>query len=159
MAAISFFDQYLQRNCAFIHGHTRKALSACVHSVMGGASVSSSSIGRGLPGRSRTKSKIKRVDRLLGNGRLHDQLPDIYAAMAGSVLSARLRPVILVDWSSFEHGNQWALLRASVAVDGDHLWSVQHVRNGHRHPDHDCAYPRHRGRGHHDGGGWHRGHY
>lgn len=24
---------------------------------------------------------------------------------------------------------------ASVLVDGDHLWSVQHVRNGHRHPE------------------------
>ena len=66
---ISFLDRFVHDNCAMLRGHSRRALMAATESLMGGAQLTLSNLGRRLSGNSRTKHKIKRVDRLLGNER------------------------------------------------------------------------------------------
>jgi hypothetical protein len=58
------------------------------------------------------------VDRLLGNGHLHREREQVYAALAMQAPGRMERPVIVVDWSDFEPGRQFAMLKAAVPVGG-----------------------------------------
>jgi hypothetical protein len=64
------------------------------------------------------KHNIKRVDRLLGNDALHQELPQIYEALAQQHLAHVKNPVILIDWSDLTADGRWQLLRASIALEG-----------------------------------------
>ena len=124
---ISFLDRFVHDNCAMLHGHSRRALMAATESLMGGAQLTLSNLGRRLSGNSRTKHKIKRIDRLLGNDRVHEQRLDLYRALAAQVLAHRDAPVVIVDWSDFNPGHQWLILRASLAIDGRALTLYEEV--------------------------------
>ena len=118
MAATSFLQRFMTCNCSFIHARRRGALLRVVDSLMGGAKLNLSALGRGLAGRGRTKNKIKLVDRLLGNERIHDERTAVYETLTRWVLTPRSRPVILVDWSDLETGHRVQMLKAAVAIDG-----------------------------------------
>lgn len=59
----SFFNNALSP----FHQYRKNALIAATAALINGASLTLSSIGRYMPGRSQVKNKIKRADRLLGN--------------------------------------------------------------------------------------------
>ena len=61
MAVFSFLQRFIERNCPFIHARRRNALVRVVDSLMAGAKLNLSSLGRGLAGAGRTKHKIKLV--------------------------------------------------------------------------------------------------
>ena len=77
-------------------------------------------IGRNLSGKAKVKHKIKRVDRLLGNTKLHVDLINIYQAIAQSIYTSLPYLVIAVDWSGCCRSD-YHLLRASLVVDGRSL--------------------------------------
>ena len=96
MAASSFVQRFIARNCPFIHVCRRGALVRVVESLMSGAKLNLTALGRGLGGQGRTKNKIKLVDRLLGNRHLHRERATVYGELTRWVLASRSRPVILV---------------------------------------------------------------
>lgn len=64
------------------------------------------------------KHQIKTVDRVLGNQHLHRERGDIYRAPAKTLLAGTRWPLIIVDWSDFELGREWLMLKAAVPVGG-----------------------------------------
>jgi hypothetical protein len=56
-------------------------------------------LGRSLGSTTSAKHRIKRVDRFLGNPRVHQDLQHWYTAMARRLLRGNRRPVILIDWT------------------------------------------------------------
>lgn len=94
------------------------ALSDAVSGVKSGARLSLTSIGRklGEDATSTEKHCIKKIDRLLGNQRLHDSRTDFYQAIASHFSLHNYLPII-VDWSSV-YDQSFVLLRASVAFKG-----------------------------------------
>ena len=111
-------DRWFERNCCWMHRACAKALIGAVSGLLRGGTLTLTHLGRSLPGSSFTKHKIKAVDRLLGNSRLHRERLDVYREMSATLLSGAQRPVILVDWSDFEPGHRWLMLKAAVAVHG-----------------------------------------
>ena len=72
-------------------------------------------MGRHLKSTTRVKHRIKRVDRFVGNPRVHAELPKIYKTVAAMIIKSE-HPVILVDWTVIAE-DRWALV-ASVASKG-----------------------------------------
>ncbi len=81
-----------------------------------GAQLTLTSLGRWLPGPALRKHSVKRIDRLLGNNRLHLKLAACWAALAA--LPAKGRIVLLIDWTGANDGKQWWVLSASLAAAG-----------------------------------------
>jgi hypothetical protein len=83
-----------------------------------GGKLSLTHLGRSLSGPAQVKHQIKTVDRLLGNQHLQRERDGIYRAIARTLLLGNKQPIIIVDWSDFELGRQWLMLKAAVPVGG-----------------------------------------
>lgn len=99
-----------------VHAKRREALAMAVNTVVQGAAVSITEMGRGLAGSGRLKHQIKRMDRLVGNRLLHDQRWGFYRLCSERLLTGTARPLILIDWSEFSVDQGQQLLRAAVPV-------------------------------------------
>ena len=101
-------------------GHAARAatITRVVNALLSGGKLSLTHLGRNLAGPSHVKHQIKAVDRLLGNAHLQRERDGIYRAIAATLLFGNSRPVIIVDWSDFELGRQWLMLKAAVPVGG-----------------------------------------
>src|SRR6478752_5621392 len=100
------------------HAVRAAALVRVVGALLFGGKLSQTQLGRSLTGVARVKHQIKAVDRLLGNQHLHRERDDIYRALARTLLAGTRRPLIIVDWSDFELGREWVMLKAAVPVGG-----------------------------------------
>lgn len=108
---------FFHNSLSFLHTYRRNALIAMSLSLVHGASLTLTSIGRHLPGAARVKHKIKRVDRFLGNPLVQRDIPDIYQAITQRVISGLSCCIIAVDWSSCWR-QDYQMLRASLLCDG-----------------------------------------
>jgi hypothetical protein len=84
-------------------------------------------LGRSLRSRAEVKHNIKRMDRLLGNEQLYEQLQSIYAALVQFILGSAQNPIIVVDWTELSWDGSYQLLRAAVPVDGRALSIYEEV--------------------------------
>jgi hypothetical protein len=108
----------LSEHCPSIHKKRVVSLCDVTDAAVSGSTLTLSDLGRGLSGPASIKHNIKRVDRLLGNKALHQELPQLYAALAQQHIAHLKNPVILIDWSELSADGSWQLLRASIAFEG-----------------------------------------
>lgn len=99
-----------------IHKARFKALTAAVDAVAQVGRLSLSAIGRAAPWATRPKHAIKRVDRLLSNGRLRLECGPLFGVVGRWVLGETARPVLLVDWTKVTEG--FHALVAAVPLGG-----------------------------------------
>lgn len=99
-----------------VHLARCRAVFAVANALVGSGRLSLTNLGRAVATRTSPKHGIKRVDRLLGNPRLHAEREAFYRAIAGRVLGKSRRPVIIVDWTAVTP-KLWALV-AAVAFEG-----------------------------------------
>lgn len=118
MHALSILHRALVLHCPWMHAKRRLSLLATVRAVIFGSRLMLSDLGRGLRGRTVVKHNIKRVDRLLGNAKLHAETAPVYEVLARHCLVGVSMPLIVVDWSDLSADRRWQLLRASVALEG-----------------------------------------
>lgn len=104
-----------------MHKVRRKNLSASVSSLISGASLSVTSLGRNIECNTSEKHQIKRSMRLCSNYHLHDEITLVYSKLCLKIIGQQLTPVILIDWSDLDPRKDLFLLRAAVAVDGRSL--------------------------------------
>jgi hypothetical protein len=118
MHAMTMLHRLLSKSCPYIHKKRLESLCAVTGAAVSGAALTLSDLGRGLASRASMKHNIKRVDRLLGNEALDQELPQLYQALAQHHLAHLKNPVIIVDWSDLTPDGRWQLLRASIAFEG-----------------------------------------
>jgi hypothetical protein len=111
-------SRWLEERRLVEHKTRNAALVRVVAAALDGAKLSLTHLGRARSGDTFEKHHIKAVDRLLGNPRLHVERAGIYAAIGRTVLRGIKRPVIVVDWSDFEPGRKFALLKAAIPIGG-----------------------------------------
>ncbi|WP_387468497.1 IS4 family transposase, partial [Photorhabdus sp. RM323S] len=99
------------------HQYRQNALIDATMALINGASLTLTSIGRFLPGQAQVKNKIKRVDRLLGNTALHNDIPAIFNNITAMITRQLPLCVIAVDWSGYP-SQEYHVLRASLLCDG-----------------------------------------
>ncbi len=101
-----------------IHQIRFNALLAGVESLLNGAFLTVTALGRGVSSPAREKHNIKRMDRLLSNAHLQRERPRLYQALCHYLCATQARPIILVDWTDIVEQDRLMLIRAALAVDG-----------------------------------------
>jgi hypothetical protein len=115
MRAAEILRQF-RKNLGGVHLARCRAVFAVAHALVGSGRLSLTNLGRAVATRTSAKHGIKRVDRLLGNPRLHADREAFFRSIARRVLGNTLRPVVIVDWTAVTPG-LWALV-AAVAFEG-----------------------------------------
>lgn len=137
MHALTILHRILSTSFPEIHAKRLASLLAAVEAVVSGSRLTLSDMGRGLSGSVAVKHNIKRIDRLLGNGSLHAEIPALYEALVRQHLAGMSMPLIVIDWSDLTPDRQWQLLRASVAAEGRSMTLYEQV-----HPQSRATSPR-----------------
>lgn len=127
MHPVAVLHKHLQEAIPSLHGTRLKALMAAVSSVLCGAQVSITSLGRNLPNAAFIKHKIKRMDRLIGNARLCQERWRFYAVLTQWLVRGLPHPLILIDWSPLSDDQEFHVLRASLPVKGRALTLYEEV--------------------------------
>ncbi|HEY3985557.1 IS4 family transposase [Cedecea sp.] len=117
MPARQVCQNFFRDTLAPFHKYRQNALLDATIALINGASLTLTSIGRYLPGAAQVKNKIKRVDRLLGNDSLHQEIPLIFKSIISMLTNQLSLCVIAVDWSGYP-SQEYHVLRASLLCDG-----------------------------------------
>lgn len=100
-----------------LHLTRKKAVFACVSSLVQGAQATVTAIGRDIHSTAHEKHNIKRADRLLSNKKLSADALGIYQRMARLLISPNSKPIVLIDWSDLDESKRNFLIRASLVTD------------------------------------------
>jgi len=117
MHVIKLLHKQLQKT-ASIHKKRLASLFDVVETAMQTQYVTLTGLGRRLSSSIKTKHKIKKVDRLIGNKHLHKERIEIYKELSRRLIGHRKTPHIIVDWSPLAEGSYYYFLRASLATKG-----------------------------------------
>jgi len=107
----------LDKSGAIQHKGRLKSVMAAVSSVMSGANLDLTSMGRHMNKEIKPKSKIKEIDYLVSNGHLHRERLCIYKSVNEWIIGQEKLLFIAIDWSSIV-AHQHHLLRASIIRKG-----------------------------------------
>lgn len=118
MHAFDMVVRFIESQLSAMHAGRRRVLAQAVAAVMSGHYLSLTRIARGLSGSVRLKAALKRIDRLIGNGRIEQE-----ARLVGALLLEQLSKLegpllIAVDWSAVNPGSSFVELRAAVSYPG-----------------------------------------
>lgn len=103
-----------------MHALRRTTLLRAVEALIAGRRLVLIDLARSWPEAEFIRAPLKRLDRLLGNPRVHAERERIYAGMVQWLIRSE-RPVILIDWCRLKRDGRWHLLRAAVPVGGRSL--------------------------------------
>ena len=111
----------LIEGCPFIHENRLNAVLEVSMALKDSQNLSLSEIGRALKGPSDIKHKIKKVDRLEGNKKLHEELDCLYRSLSSYVftyLSQDMNLPIVIDVCFMKDDRAIQMLSAEVATKG-----------------------------------------
>ncbi|MEO9947204.1 IS4 family transposase [Paraglaciecola sp.] len=112
------------------------SLFTAAKSVVNGSALALTALGRNVASDNGVIEKhcIKRVDRLLGNPRLHGVIPQYYQIIQKLFITEK-RPLIHVDWSTV-YNYDFVMLRAAISIKGRAITLYEEV-----HPEEQHAQP------------------
>lgn len=126
MRALEVLQKCLASPFSSMHALRRQSLLLSVEALVAGRRLVLMDLARHWPGAVRVKAPLKRLDRLLGNDRLHAEREQFYAATAQWLVRSP-QPVIVVDWCRLKPDGRWHVLRAAVPVGGRTLTLLEWV--------------------------------
>ena len=97
-----------------------KTLLHCSDGLVHSNKMTLTAIGRHLSGSSKTKHKIKRIDRFLSNDKVVQDAPEIYRQLTNAILPKLPFYALAIDWSGCCSQEFW-LLKVSLLADGRSL--------------------------------------
>ena len=118
MHVLKVLHKTLSSTATPVHQIRCNALLAGVESLLNGAFLTVTALGRGVSSPALEKHNIKRMDRLLSNGHLQRERPLIYRALCHYLCASQPRPVIVIDWTDIVEQERLLLIRAALAVNG-----------------------------------------
>lgn len=110
-------QKYLNDALISIHSKRSKSLFETAWALTGQANLTISSLGYNKDGSAYVKHKIKSVDRLVGNDRLHKEIPIIYKEFFQPFIATTKIIYLIIDWSGCCR-DDIHMLRASMMFDG-----------------------------------------
>jgi hypothetical protein len=133
--ALSLCQNLFSESLNFVHATRLTALWFAVACLLRGGRLSLTGLGRAGEGRTDEKHFVKRIDRLIGNVHLQQELPGIYNSIAATLLGRCKAPIIVVDWTPWREG--FHAITASIAVGGKSL-----IFYGEVHPERKLGNPK-----------------
>lgn len=122
----SLLQNHFKDTFSSMHKKRQAVLFGAVDALMEGASLTLSSLGRNFKGSAKERHQIRKMDRLLGNKHLHQEIPMIYKGI-NELIVTQNRPVISVDWSCLSYARGIYLLRASLCIHGRSFVCYQEI--------------------------------
>ena len=116
MHASNSLYNYLIENLPSVHLSRLKSVFMAVNSLLNGGQLSLTALGRSAVTTTTPKHNIKRVDRLLGNEKLYDEIELFCREMTRLLFKPYTSPAILVDWTQL--GTTHCALVASASHCG-----------------------------------------
>lgn len=117
MQAVQLLHKIVKKSCPKIHAKRLNALFVAVDSLARGGKLSVAGMGRSLNSKVNPKHKIKRIDCLVGNNKLHAEREKFYAITSQWVIGNTKYPPIIIDWSWLPNIN-YCVLRAAIPTKG-----------------------------------------
>ena len=121
MFSRKLIQQALEAGCPFIHQTRLDAVMDVAYALQHSQNLSLSEMGRNLAGKSDVKHRIKKVDRLEGNEKLHSELQELYMGLSGYVftyISQDKKLPIMVDLCFMKDDRTIQMLSAEFASKG-----------------------------------------
>jgi hypothetical protein len=118
-----------------IHKTRIKTLIVLLYGLIRSKLLRLTLLGRHLDTEGTERSAILRVNRFLGNLFYQQNASQIYGAMTRYVIGNKMRPDIIVDWSSLPNshytteGGEHCILRASLAAEGRSITLYEEVHS------------------------------
>jgi len=126
MHVVRLLHNFCKKSCVGVHAKRLSALFIVVAGLTLGGKLTVAGIGRSLKTKANAKNKIKRVDRLVGNTKLHKERNKFYFMVGKMVVSNAKQPPIIIDWSGLPNPNFY-LLRAAIPIQGRALTIYEEV--------------------------------
>lgn len=101
-----------------MHSKRISALSDAVEALMHGKRLTLTYLARNLQSKTKERHCIRKIDRLLGNFKLHSEIKYCYKSHAIMLLRKEPRPIISVDWAATDKRKDWHILRATLNIEG-----------------------------------------
>ena len=98
-------------------------------------------LGRNITNKVKEGSNIERVNRLLGNRYLHEEIPLFYQVINHRLIEEGSTPWIHVDWSCLSSTTQLYVLRATLSMRGRSLTVYQEVHPKKKENNHETHVP------------------
>lgn len=127
MDALKLLHKNILKSQVITHQYRLTAVMKAVESILCGGKLTLTHLGRNLPEKIYEKHKIKCIDRLLGNSKLHNERHALYRLMGHWLLCGVKHPVIIVDWSDVYEGQKFVMLTAAIPVGGRTLTLFEQV--------------------------------
>lgn len=118
-----------------IHKTRLKSLIPVINALINSKQLQLTKLGRSLHGKSKERSGIRLIDRLLSNSYYQDQAIVLYRSICKRVIGHNLSPDIVVDWSSIPNshlktqGGEQCILRAALATTGRGITLYEEVHS------------------------------
>lgn len=120
-----------------IHGRRLHVVGQAVETVLHTKKLVLTDMGRHLvDDKTQERSRIRKVDRLLGNKHLLNDKPTIYGVTAKWLVGNHKQPLIIIDWSKYPN-EPYHILRASIVRSGRALtlYEELHPKSHENNPD------------------------
>lgn len=118
MHMMKLLHKTLKNELPFVHKTRFNNLIQAASTVIKVNKLTLTSLGRNFPKKIKPRSKIKKIDRLLGNPHLHRESNAIYKTMNNYLIRENTQPWIHVDWSCVSATTNMYFLRASLSLQG-----------------------------------------
>jgi hypothetical protein len=126
MHVLGLLHNFCKKSCVGVHTKRLTALFIVIMGLTLGGKLTIAGLARSLKSEAKTKNKIKRVDRLVGNAKLHEERDKFYSMAGKLVVGNAKEPPIIIDWSGLPNLNYY-LLRAAVPTQGRALTIYEEV--------------------------------
>jgi hypothetical protein len=117
MRATQILRSIFRKSRISIHQARLKSVYFAIEALLNCGKLNLSSLGRGARSRVMPKHNIKRIDRLLGNTKLHREQHKIFKAITQVLVGKESRPLILIDWTKIEF-DKFCAITAAVPLEG-----------------------------------------
>jgi len=135
MHIMRLLHTFCKKSCVGVHAKRLSALFIVVAGLTLGGKLTVAGIGRSLKTGAKAKNKIKLVDRLVGNTKLHKDRNKFYCLVGKKLASSTKEPPIIVDWSGLPNLNYY-LLRAAIPTQGRALTIYEEVHPKNKQNNH-----------------------
>ncbi len=125
MQATTVFEKLLTKELSSLHKSRLGAVLFAIKAIIRANTLSLPKVARAHPGPTTPKAHYKRLDRLLNNPRLHQEMTVYWRWLFKHVAQGDLRPIVLVDWTDI--GDRFYSLTAAIPFGGRSLpilWRV-----------------------------------
>lgn len=140
MRAVEILQRQFEADLSGVHVARVRVLFTAAFTLLRSGRLSLTNLGRAIADGTSPKHGIKRIDRLLGNTKLHAEQVTFYRAIARRLIAPGSRPVLLVDWTAVTP-KFWALI-AAVSFEGRALivYAETHPISRYLKPDVNAAF-------------------